>query len=63
MVAPNEEVSILPEELSTRMMFLSDGTAVDSSLDASRLGSMVLSSVTFSLGDLNARFVSVPITR
>ena len=62
-VAVKEDVSILPAELSTRMMFLSDGTDVDLSSDAERLGTIASRSVTFSLGGLKARFVSAPMTR
>lgn len=62
-VAENGETSTLKEELSTRMMFFSEGTLALSTLFALRSGIICCKSETFSLGGLYARFVSAPMIR
>ncbi len=62
-VAEKGETSILESELSTRMIFRNEGTLADSILAASKSGTICFRSVTFSLGFLNGRFVSVPIIK
>jgi hypothetical protein len=62
-VALREEVSIRSWELSTRIMFLSEGADADSNFDADKSGAICFNSVMFSRGGLYERFVSVPIIR
>lgn len=62
-VAWKEEVLIRSSELLTSIIFRSDGTDADSNFEFSRSGEIVLRSVTFSLGDLYGKVVSVPIIR
>lgn len=51
------------EELSTSMIFLSEGTDSDSTFEACRSGTSSLSKEVLSLGGLYGRFVSLPIIR
>lgn len=62
-VVENDETSIRESELSTRMIFRNEGTLADSIFAASKSGTICFRSVTFSLGFLNGRFVSVPIIK
>lgn len=59
-VALNGEVLIRPAELSTKIIFWSEGTAADFNTVDSRSGRICFSSETFSLGNLYGRFVSAP---
>jgi hypothetical protein len=59
-VAEKEEVSIRDDELSTRKIFRSEGTASDSTFFPPRSGVICFKRDTFSLGGLYGRFVSVP---
>jgi hypothetical protein len=63
MVARRADISILPEELSTIITSLRDGTDSDSTRGLSRLGIICFSKGMLSLGAFLERFVSVDITR
>jgi hypothetical protein len=62
-VAEKGEVSIREDELSTRKIFRSEGTASDSIFLPPRSGVICFKRDTFSLGGLYGRFVSVPMTK
>jgi hypothetical protein len=62
-VAERGEVSIREDELSTRKMFRSEGTASDSTFFPPRSGIICFKRDTFSLGGLYGRFVSVPMIK
>lgn len=63
LVARKSAGSILPAELSTRMIFLRDGASSDSSLELAESLIIVSSMGTFERGGLKGRLVSVPIMR
>lgn len=62
-IAEKDETSIRDSELSTRKIFRSEVTLADSIFSASKSGTICFKRVTFSLGFLNGKFVSVPMIK
>jgi hypothetical protein len=62
-VAEKDETSIRESELLTRNILRKEGMLADSTCAVSNSGTICLRRVTFSLGFLNGKFVSVPIIK
>jgi hypothetical protein len=58
-----EDVSIRPEELSTRVIDCNEGTASDCNFEAFKSGTRASRRGRFDLGALYGRLVSAPMTR
>jgi hypothetical protein len=62
-IAEKDETSILDFESSTRKIFRNEVTLADWIFFASKSGTICFKRVTFSLGFLNGKFVSVPMIK
>jgi hypothetical protein len=62
-IAEKDETSTRDSELSTRKTFRNEVTLADSISFASKSGTICFKRVTFSLGFLNGKFVSVPMIK
>ena len=62
-IAEKDETLILESELSTKTIFRNEVILADSTFAASKSGTICFKRVTFSLGFLKGKFVSVPMIK